>query len=478
MQAKSLFEQAHDYRCQRLQSAGLVTVDSLDRQCDALDEALINFCDAAHRILTLKDAPRVSTAASEMTEDSLESNSKSLAAVKLPLSVQQQIDNVDPEQHLASPVLPESSTLSMDSTPQIVLTTCSKPTRPVTRHSSSLPTHPVEIDIPVEEKDEAFIRKYSSYQLAQFLGRGQSGSVFLGENNQGEPIFAIKAVHLPNSVGIGLPIRRTFLLYQKVLKLLDHPYINPYLGWTVIQNEGQVYTFYCNGGNMRKEIYKDETRPGIKDMKVVKKWIKQLVSALVYLHDHGIVHRDIKPENLLLHDGDCRVSDLGSSRLHQHCCPDSHQKKISGTPAYTSPEAVLGHIAYETGAEDVWGVGCCLYEMIMGEQPWNESEGVFSIYFTIGMYFKTYMEKRNLNQVRFETHSSKRENNSDESLTSTQSTEQTYSEYDGHPLVERVKKRNLLDENGITFLESCLEWNPYDRALAHELLKMEFLKEF
>ncbi|KAH9254328.1 hypothetical protein BASA81_007719 [Batrachochytrium salamandrivorans] len=293
-----------------------------------------------------------------------------------------------------------------------------------------------------------------------------------------EPIFAIKAVHLPGSVGIGLPIRTTFLLYQKVLRLLDHPHINPYLGWTVIETEGQVYSAYCNGGTLRQAVYKNESDPGIKDIETVKRWIYQIVSALVYLHDHGMVHRDIKPDNILLHNGECRISDLGSSRLHQHCCCDPHQKKISGTPAYTPPEAVTSQIAFDTCAEDIWGVGCCLYEMVMGESPWSDCDGVFSIYFTLGSFIKRYTDS---SDTLHDQSGVCREPPRDEGLSGDPDTDSASDDGDdnggfsGHPLVERAAARGDLDSDGIDFLKACLEWDPYQRPLAIQLLQMPFL---
>eukprot|EP00842_Homolaphlyctis_polyrhiza_P004581 jgi/Hompol1/5123/HPOL_000434-RA len=222
-------------------------------------------------------------------------------------------------------------------------------TKPSTNNSNNSnnnskdPNHPDEQNLPDQDMDQEFISKHSHFFLSGFLGRGQAGSVFLAQDDSGHPVFAIKAIHLPRAVGVGLPIRRTFVAYQTVLRSIDHPHINKYLGWTVLHNEGQIYT------------------------------------------------SDIKPSNILLHDKSCRIADLGSARIQQHCCANPHQKKLSGTAVYAAPEAVAGQCAYETAAEDIWGLGCILYEIAMVEQPWTDCENIFSVYYQIGTLYTEAM---------------------------------------------------------------------------------------
>ncbi|KAI8909146.1 kinase-like domain-containing protein [Gorgonomyces haynaldii] len=214
-------------------------------------------------------------------------------------------------------------------------------------------------------------------------GRGQAGTVFLGEDDDGHPLFAIKAIHLPLAVGVGLPRRRTFLGYNRVLRKLNHPNVNPYLGWTVVQDEAQVFTAYCKQGSLAHMI----PEGGIKDSNLIKKWTRQILEGLCYLHSHGIVHRDIKPGNILIHNGECRVADLGSARIQQMCCLVPHQLKLSGTPAFTCPEAVVSKIIQEKQGEDIWGLGCILYQMVTGLEPFHDRDNIFTIYYELGQRF-------------------------------------------------------------------------------------------
>ncbi|KAJ3277112.1 hypothetical protein HDV01_000164 [Terramyces sp. JEL0728] len=291
------------------------------------------------------------------------------------------------------------------------------------------------IPIPSEDKDPEFVEKYPTYTITKFLGKGQAGSVFLGESDAGEPLFAIKIIQLGSAVGVGLPRRRTFLIYQNLLQTIKHKSINPYIGWTVVENEAHVYTRFCNEGQLFKKIHGDDSNKGIQDMDVVRKYTRQITEGLFYLHSHGIVHRDIKTNNILMHNGNCYITDLGSARLHQPCCDKVHQPKMSGTAAYCPPEAVCGKIQYEHSAEDIWSLGCCVYEMVLGKVPWEACDNTFAIYYSLGQMMTSKL----------------------------------------NPLLEEARSSGRFTSDGISFLESCLAIDSHDRPTTHKLLRHPFI---
>ncbi|KAI8898662.1 kinase-like domain-containing protein [Globomyces pollinis-pini] len=221
-----------------------------------------------------------------------------------------------------------------------------------------------------------------------------------------------------------------------MLKAINHPYINPYLGWSIIDNEAQVFTFFCEQGSLHNRIYQNSSKPGLSDLNQIRTFTRQIVSALMYLHSYGIVHRDIKPNNILLHNDECRITDLGSVRIQQDCCGVSHQKKISGTPAYCSPESIHNEIVYEAAAEDIWALGCLIYEMVLGQIPWSECDNTFAIYFCLGN-LKT---------------------NPDKNL-----------------LIEQLEN-SILDKSGLDFVKSCFTVDPIKRPTAHTLMTFDYLK--
>jgi serine/threonine-protein kinase len=109
---------------------------------------------------------------------------------------------------------------------------------------------------------------------------------------------------------------------------------------------------------------------------------RQLVAALDYAHERGVLHRDLKPANLkVTSDGQLKVLDFGlakalgvvggrgDSHLREvkrtNATPwTTHASSILGTPAYMAPEQVRGRPVDKRA--DIWAFGCVLYEMLSG----------------------------------------------------------------------------------------------------------------
>lgn len=82
----------------------------------------------------------------------------------------------------------------------------------------------------------------------------------------------------------------------ELLKSLKHPNIITPLEFCQDQDYLYLVTEFCQGGTLFDKIIKDQKL----NEKICIKYIKQILSALSYCHEKGVVHRDIKPENLLL----------------------------------------------------------------------------------------------------------------------------------------------------------------------------------
>uniref|UniRef100_A0A803MPH1 Protein kinase domain-containing protein n=1 Tax=Chenopodium quinoa TaxID=63459 RepID=A0A803MPH1_CHEQI len=111
----------------------------------------------------------------------------------------------------------------------------------------------------------------------------------------------------------------------------------------------------------------------------IKKYVKQILDALSYLHKKGIIHRDVKPENILVQKigvGEkqlkkLKLADFGSSKF----VGGSHTPQVV-TLQYRAPEILLGSVNYTT-AVDLWSVGCLFYEFLMARplvEDHSESE--------------------------------------------------------------------------------------------------------
>lgn len=94
----------------------------------------------------------------------------------------------------------------------------------------------------------------------------------------------------------------------------------------------------------------------------VKTLMKQLLSAVQYLHDNWIIHRDLKTSNLLLsHKGILKVGDFGLAR--EYGSPLRPYTPVVVTLWYRAPELLLGVKEYSTMI-DIWSVGCIFAEFL------------------------------------------------------------------------------------------------------------------
>jgi len=98
--------------------------------------------------------------------------------------------------------------------------------------------------------------------------------------------------------------------------------------------------------------------------------IRQVLSAVAYMHEEGVVHRDLKPENLLYYspeaDSKIMISDFGLSKMED----SGVMATACGTPGYVAPE-VLAQKPYGK-AVDVWSIGVISYILLCGYPPFYD----------------------------------------------------------------------------------------------------------
>ena len=104
----------------------------------------------------------------------------------------------------------------------------------------------------------------------------------------------------------------------------------------------------------------------------------ELLEALDFAHNEGVVHRDIKPANVMVdHEGHVKLADFGVARISD---PDrqgaTQVGTMVGTPAYMSPEQVQGlKIDRRT---DIFSAGVVFYQFLTGQRPF-QGGGAFSV---------------------------------------------------------------------------------------------------
>ncbi|XP_065029937.1 3-phosphoinositide-dependent protein kinase 1-like isoform X2 [Musa acuminata AAA Group] len=199
-----------------------------------------------------------------------------------------------------------------------------------------------------------------------------------------------------------------------VLDQLDHPGIIR-LCFT-FQDTHSLYMALecCEGG----ELFDQITRKGYLSEDEARFYAAEVVDALEYIHGVGLIHRDIKPENLLLTaDGHIKIADFGSVKptrdSQMTVLPSSSNEKACtfvGTAAYVPPEVLNSCPA--TFANDLWALGCTLYQMLSGSSPFKDASEwlIFQRIITRDLKFPEFFshEARDLIDKLLDTDPSKR----------------------------------------------------------------------
>jgi len=176
---------------------------------------------------------------------------------------------------------------------------------------------------------------------------------------------------LPPELAGAVSIER-FRREIQVLAALQHTHIVPLLA-AGESGELLYYTMPFVEGESLRDRLRREGRLSVVEALTITRGV---VAALSYAHGRGILHRDIKPANILISDGEAVVTDFGVARALSAAGGGQLTETgvAVGTPAYMSPEQVLGERETDHRS-DLYSLGCVLYEMLTGTLPFAGPAG-------------------------------------------------------------------------------------------------------
>src|SRR5947208_8009788 len=171
---------------------------------------------------------------------------------------------------------------------------------------------------------------------------------------------------------------RRFVREARTIARLHRPHILPLIEYG--DEQGLLYLVmpFIEGGTLTSYL-----RRSLPDLHEVAAIYQQLLDAVEYAHDEGLIHRDIKSSNVLLEQRRSGtpyvyLADFGLVRtsrqaeLEQAGVPIPLDQ-VPGTPHYMAPEQTRGIV---TTASDIYALGVLLYQMLTGELPYDDPDEV------------------------------------------------------------------------------------------------------
>ncbi len=203
-----------------------------------------------------------------------------------------------------------------------------------------------------------------NYRLQELLGQGDATEVYVAEHVPQQTQVAIKLTY--GTWEDEEEKARKFLTQSSMLTNLRHPHIVSISDFGIEQKVAYLVMEYMRHGNLRQRYHKGTRLP----LEVVLQYVRQVASALTYVHERGLVHRDVKPQNMLLDDaGEIKLSDFGITIASHSISPiRGTSRSFEGTAPYAAPEQLQGQ---PRRASDQYALAITVYEWLCGDWPFS-----------------------------------------------------------------------------------------------------------
>ncbi len=204
------------------------------------------------------------------------------------------------------------------------------------------------------------------YAVDGEIGSGGMALVFLADDLKHHRKVAVKVLRPDLAAVLG---GKRFLREIEIAAQLTHPHILP------LHDSGEAGGFlyyvmpYVEGESLRARLEREGALP-IGD---AVRLLRDVLDALAYAHEHGVVHRDIKPDNVMLAGRHALVTDFGVAKAVSEAGAGTKLTTVGvslGTPAYMAPEQAAADPNVDHRA-DLYAFGVLAYEMLTGRLPFS-----------------------------------------------------------------------------------------------------------
>jgi serine/threonine protein kinase len=231
------------------------------------------------------------------------------------------------------------------------------------------------------------------YRVIRRVASGGMGTVYLTQDSSLGRKVALKVMNLHDPSGA---LGGRMLREAQIVALLEHPGIVPIHDVGTLPDGRVFYTMKLVQGSRL-----DQYVANIISLPDRLRVFQKVCEAVAFAHAHGVIHRDLKPENIMVGAfGEVLVMDWGVAKIlasrqedndgrgilddgeldggatlplnpSEDAVGETKGGTVIGTPAYMSPEQVLGKTSLLDERTDIYALGAILYFLMTGRPPFD-----------------------------------------------------------------------------------------------------------
>ncbi|XP_067882952.1 hormonally up-regulated neu tumor-associated kinase homolog A [Heterodontus francisci] len=213
-------------------------------------------------------------------------------------------------------------------------------------------------------KSFSHTKRVGNYLVGKMINKGSFAKVMEGLHVPTGEKVAIKVIDKKKAKQ-DTYVQKNMKREPRIHQMIKHPNIVQLFETLETENSYYMTMELCQGGDLMDRICEKKKL----EEREVRKYTRQILSAVEHLHRHAIVHRDLKIENFLLDEyNNIKIVDFGLSNTLKN---DSQEllNTQCGSPAYAAPE-LLAHKKYGPKV-DVWSIGVSMFAMLTGTLPFT-----------------------------------------------------------------------------------------------------------
>jgi len=211
------------------------------------------------------------------------------------------------------------------------------------------------------------LKALGRYQIRGVLGKGAMGLVYDGHDSTLDRRVAIKTIltsNLDEATAKHYDLR--FRREVRAVARLNHPNIVQVYDFGHEGDLAYIVMEYVEGRELKEQLDAKERF----ELGRIFTLMGELLDALDFAHQAGVIHRDIKPGNVMINAaGNAKLADFGVARIMDEQSEATRAGAMVGTPSHMSPEQIQGQpIDRRT---DIFSAGVVFYQLLTGQKPFE-----------------------------------------------------------------------------------------------------------